>query len=204
MKNNFKKTASMTLAIMLLFSFAAVVYAEEGPEGPPDHTVSEVVVVPVTPPEPKNDPPPADPKPADPPPADPAPVDPPPVDPPATGTDDEKTGDGEEGSGVLDLPTDTTPGPTPEAPPEVPAEITGSVAIKLHGEAGYFQYGDTIKLEAIISGYENVPYAITWEFSDDGENWYLADGENHAAFYEFKLDEVNANWGWRAAVDIIR
>jgi len=101
---------------------------------------------------------------------------------------------------------------TSEAPPltsditEVPLsaqEPFRSVTIKLHGTPGSFQYGELVRLEAILSGYYDIAYTLTWEYSANGvDDWSYAPGNNGSTLYEFRLDEVNALWYWRAVVEV--
>ena len=106
-------------------------------------------------------------------------------------------------------PTDepaATGAPTQEpAPTEIPG-MNASAAIILHGSVGGFQYGDTVTLEAVLGGLEGVQYTLTWECNPTpyvpNSLWYQAGGNDHGMIYQFSLDEENAYWGWRAAVDI--
>lgn len=102
---------------------------------------------------------------------------------------------------ITEEPTqEPTEEPTLE-PTEEP--FTGSVLAVLHGKPGGFQYGETVTLEAFLSGFENVEYTICWEFSENGiDEWTPAEGTNNGTIYEFSLNEQNANWYWRVVVDV--
>ena len=96
------------------------------------------------------------------------------------------------------------PPPTPDftEAPEQTQEPYRSVTVKIHGAPGSFQYGDWVRLEAMLGGYDNVSYTLTWEYSPNGaDDWHDAPGDKHSAHYAFRLDEVNALWYWRAVVD---
>lgn len=93
----------------------------------------------------------------------------------------------------------------PEATEELLEEeipFAGSVSIRFLDSNP--QYGDTVTLQAELSGHENVDYTLCWEYTDDdGENWYAAPGVNNADTYQFTLDSTNANWQWHLVVEVL-
>lgn len=86
-----------------------------------------------------------------------------------------------------------------ETATEEKAEFIGNATIRVLGDS--FQYGDTITLEAELTGYENVGYTLQWECSEDGEEWFAAPGDSNGLTYQYTLDEANAVWNWRLAVE---
>lgn len=99
--------------------------------------------------------------------------------------------------------TEPTPEPTavPEAT-EIPAPFAGTVEMRVIGAENGFSIGDTVTMEAILTGFENVAYTLCWECSEDGEIWSSAPGANAGMSYAFTLSEDNAGMLWRVSATV--
>ena len=203
MKTTLQKLLSLICAVALLMSYAVAAYAEDEYDTPPDLVSTYVVIS--TPAPYVEQPPPQQPDPT--PAPTPVPTEVPPPDPtqapPPPPAED-----------IPEMPTEvpyvdpTEPpswdwGPTPEP------VINGEVRIVIHnGTPGSFQYDEMVILEAIVTGYDNVYYTLTWEYSEadwDGyyRDWYPAPDVNNAKYYQFYLTERNAFFGWRCVVTVV-
>lgn len=191
-----KKIMSLIIAVVLLSSFAQVAMAEDD-TGNSSNGHEEVYIatpVPITP------------APATPVPETPVPVTPAPAtEAPATAVPEAPPGETDNGGDAGadwptdgdDFPQDPKPEPT-EAPTPKPQR---TVWVILYGEPGSFQYGDLVRMEAMLSGFEGASYTITWEYNPDGlDKWYTAPGNSHGDQYQLTLDQENALWFWRVVV----
>ena len=61
------------------------------------------------------------------------------------------------------------------------------------------EYGDEIKLVAVLSGYENVDYELVWQYSTDNANWHDYATGNAS----YTISEENASWYWRLVVNTV-
>ena len=60
-------------------------------------------------------------------------------------------------------------------------------------------YGDEIKLVAVLSGYEGVDYELVWQYSTDNANWNTyATGDA-----SYTITEENVSWYWRLVVNTV-
>ena len=61
------------------------------------------------------------------------------------------------------------------------------------------EYGDEIKLVAVLSGYEGVDYELVWQYSTDNANWNTyATGDA-----SYTITEENVSWYWRLVVNTV-
>lgn len=196
MKNMMKKLTALTIAMLLLFSLAQVASAEDAIENAP---VEVIVATPATQA-----------------PATAAPVvevtNPPEATPEATQSADPTQVPAEADPTQTPAPEEADPTETPEGeevdPTQEPTaeptqEPQRSVYVVLYGEPGSFQYGQTVTMEAMLSGFENTSYKITWQYSENGiDGWTAAKGSNGGTVYRFDLDKENCLYYWRVVVDI--
>lgn len=214
MKNMMKKLTALTIAMLLLLSLAQVASAEDAIENAP----AEVIVATPTP-APQKTPAPAKEAPATAAPATEAPATDAPVvvvtNPPEATDEPTQPEDPTQAPAEAD-PTQTPeeePTETPEEEEEVdptqePAadptqEPQRSVYVVLYGDPGSFKYGQTVTMEAMMSGFENTSYKITWQYSQNGiDEWTTAKGSNGGTVYRFDLDKENCMYYWRVVVDI--
>lgn len=60
--------------------------------------------------------------------------------------------------------------------------------------------GEEVTLVAILMDFRPMDiYTFIWEYSEDGETWYLIPNENEQT-YTFTLDETNVHYSWRVQV----
>lgn len=196
MKNMMKKLTALTIAMLLLFSLAQVASAEDAIENAP----AEVIVA--TPaPAPQKTAAPATETPATAAPAAEEHTAAPEVTPEATQAPADPT-EGPEASEEAD-PTETPEEEEVEPTEEPTQEPQRSVYVVLRGEPGSFRYGQTVTMEAMMSGFENTSYKITWQYSENGiDEWTAAKGNNSGTVYSFDLNEENCMYYWRVVVDI--
>lgn len=94
---------------------------------------------------------------------------------------------------ATEVPVTASPEPTPEATAEpVPAELSVSVRMRNSGE---LYFGDTVELQAVVTGGEGVAYSLQWQY-DDGSGWKDIAGAC-GAIYSFTVDEENAGYAYR-------
>jgi hypothetical protein len=63
------------------------------------------------------------------------------------------------------------------------------------------QYGDTVVLTALLTGYDNTAVTVQWQYSHDGLTWFDAAGEGaDATTYTFQVSSETASTYWRIAV----
>ena len=91
----------------------------------------------------------------------------------------------------------TEPTLEPAAEEELVEEIERSVSIRVLGSD--FAEGDTVTMEAVLGGYENVSYTLCWEYSVNG-GWQTAPGSNGGTTYSFMLTQETAQYAWRVTV----
>ena len=61
------------------------------------------------------------------------------------------------------------------------------------------EYGDTIRLVPILSGYEGADYELVWQYSTDNANWIdYATGDA-----SYTITEANVSWYWRLVVNTV-
>ena len=61
------------------------------------------------------------------------------------------------------------------------------------------EYGDEIRLVAVLSGYEGVDYELVWQYSTDNANWNTyATGDA-----SYTITEENVSWYWRLVVNTV-
>ena len=115
--------------------------------------------------------------------------------------DDQMDGDPAEEDGELDedftLPEE---GELPEedAEPEIP-EIDFSTLQVVIGEPQYD--GDVMTLRATLIGFDNIDYALQWQFSTDDATWTDVSGATGDTLV-VQLDESNAGCYWRVSAEI--
>lgn len=78
-------------------------------------------------------------------------------------------------------------------------DFSADVVLTLVNE-GELYYGDVATLRVYISN-ANAEYVINWQYSDGGD-WHTIDGE-HETTYSFELNEINAGYLYRVAVEKI-
>ena len=63
------------------------------------------------------------------------------------------------------------------------------------------QYGDTVTLQATLSGYEGVSVSLQWQYSRDQEHWTDAHGNSaNGTDYSFQINDDTVCTYWRLAV----
>lgn len=63
------------------------------------------------------------------------------------------------------------------------------------------QYGDTVTLQATLSGYEGVAVSLQWQYSRDQEHWTDARGNGaNGTDYSFQINDDTVCTYWRLAV----
>lgn len=204
MKNMMKKLTALTIAMLLLFSLAQVASAEDAIENAP---VEVIVATPA--PAPQKTAAPATEAPATAAPAAEA-TNPPeataeatqnadPTQVPAEADPTQTPGEAD----PTEIPEEEEVDPTQEPTAEPTQEPQRSVYVVLYGEPGSFQYGQTVTMEAMMSGFENTSYKITWQYSENGiDEWTAAKGSNDGTVYRFDLNKENCLYYWRVVVDI--
>ncbi|MEG2188186.1 MAG: hypothetical protein RR085_12755, partial [Clostridia bacterium] len=95
-----------------------------------------------------------------------------------------------------------TPAPS-EAP--APTELAPNRSIAIHIlNTGKIHLGDSVTMEALLSGYESIPYTIVWQYSDNGgKSWNNAAGTNNGTTYTLTVSQENASWCWHVALTIV-
>ena len=79
--------------------------------------------------------------------------------------------------------------------------VERSVSIYASYSGSTVSYGDTIKLYAVLKGYENVNYEMQWQVSSDNSSWQNISGANGSS-YNVVVSEDNANNYYRIAVTV--
>ena len=79
--------------------------------------------------------------------------------------------------------------------------VERSVSIYASYSGNTVSYGDTIKLYAVLEGYENVNYEMQWQVSSDNNSWQNISGANGSS-YNVVVSEDNANSYYRIAVTV--
>ena len=79
--------------------------------------------------------------------------------------------------------------------------VERSVSIYASYSGNTVSYGDTIKLYAVLKGYENVNYEMQWQVSSDNSSWQNISGANGSS-YSLTVTEDNADNYYRIAVTV--
>lgn len=88
--------------------------------------------------------------------------------------------------------------PEEDAEPEIP-EIDFSTMQVVIGEPQYD--GDVMTLRATLIGFENIDYALQWQFSTDDATWTDVSGATGDTLV-VQLDESNAGCYWRVSAEV--
>lgn len=88
--------------------------------------------------------------------------------------------------------------PEEDAEPEIP-EIDFSTLQVVIGEPQYD--GDVMTLRATLIGFDNIDYALQWQFSTDDAKWTDVSGATGDTLV-VQLDESNAGCYWRVSAEI--
>lgn len=88
--------------------------------------------------------------------------------------------------------------PEEDAEPEIP-EIDFSTLQVVIGEPQYD--GDVMTLRATLIGFDNIDYALQWQFSTDDATWTDVSGATGYTLV-VQLDESNAGCYWRVSAEI--
>ena len=88
--------------------------------------------------------------------------------------------------------------PEEDAEPEIP-EIDFSALQVVIGEPQYD--GDVMTLRATLIGFDNIDYALQWQFSTDDATWTDVSGATGDTLV-VQLDESNAGCYWRVSAEI--
>ena len=88
--------------------------------------------------------------------------------------------------------------PEEDAEPEIP-EIDFSTLQVVIGEPQYD--GDVMTLRATLIGFDNIDYALQWQFSTDDATWTDVSGATGDTLV-VQLDEGNAGCYWRVSAEI--
>ena len=88
--------------------------------------------------------------------------------------------------------------PEEDAEPEIP-EIDFSTLQVVIGEPQY--EGDVMTLRATLIGFDNIDYALQWQFSTDDATWTDVSGATGDTLV-VQLDESNAGCYWRVSAEI--
>ena len=88
--------------------------------------------------------------------------------------------------------------PEEDAEPEIP-EIDFSTLQVVIGEPQYD--GDMMTLRATLIGFDNIDYALQWQFSTDNATWTDVSGATGDTLV-VQLDESNAGCYWRVSAEI--
>lgn len=88
--------------------------------------------------------------------------------------------------------------PEEDAEPEIP-EIDFSTLQVVIGEPQY--EGDVMTLRATLIGFDNIDYAIQWQFSTDDATWTDVSGATGDTLV-VQLDESNAGCYWRVSAEV--
>lgn len=88
--------------------------------------------------------------------------------------------------------------PEEDAEPEIP-EIDFSTLQVVIGEPQYD--GDVMTLRATLIGFDNIDYALQWQFSTDDATWTDVSGATGDTLVVY-LDESNAGCYWRVSAEI--
>lgn len=88
--------------------------------------------------------------------------------------------------------------PEEDAEPEIP-EIDFSTLQVVIGEPQYD--GDVMTLRATLIGFDNIDYALQWQFSSDDATWTDVSGATGDTLV-VQLDESNAGCYWRVSAEV--
>ena len=88
--------------------------------------------------------------------------------------------------------------PEEDAEPEIP-EIDFSTLQVVIGEPQYD--GDVMTLRATLIGFDNIDYALQWQFSTDDATWTDVSGATGDTLVVY-LDESNAGCYWRVSAEV--
>ena len=88
--------------------------------------------------------------------------------------------------------------PEEDAEPEIP-EIDFSTLQVVIGEPQYD--GDVMTLRATLIGFDNIDYALQWQFSTDDATWTDVSGSTGDTLV-VQLDESNAGCYWRVSAEV--
>ena len=89
--------------------------------------------------------------------------------------------------------------PEEDAEPEIP-EIDFSTLQVVIGEPQYD--GDVMTLRATLIGFDNIDYALQWQFSTDDATWTDVSGATGDTLV-VQLDESNAGCYWRVSAEVL-
>lgn len=76
-----------------------------------------------------------------------------------------------------------------------------SVSVRLVTDAKTLRFGDTVKLAATLSGYDNVNYTLQWRYSVDGKAWHDCPNQTGAEM-TVVVSESNYRYYWNVLVTI--
>lgn len=76
-----------------------------------------------------------------------------------------------------------------------------SVSVRLVTDAKTLRFGDTVKLAATLSGYDNVNYTLQWRYSVDGKTWHDCPNQTGAEM-TVVVSESNYRYYWNVLVTI--
>ena len=76
-----------------------------------------------------------------------------------------------------------------------------SVKVELVTDAQVLHFGDTVKLKATLSGYDNVNYTLQWRYSVDGETWHNCPNQTGPEM-TVEVSETNYMYYWNVLVTI--
>ena len=88
--------------------------------------------------------------------------------------------------------------PEEDAEPEIP-EIDFSTLQVVIGEPQYDE--DVMTLRATLIGFDNIDYALQWQFSTDDATWTDVSGATGDTLV-VQLDESNAGCYWRVSAEV--
>lgn len=98
-----------------------------------------------------------------------------------------------------DTETETTDTAPESAPVQAQSERRASI-FPVSNANKPLMPGDSIALQAVLEGYDNVPYSLQWQLND-GNGWQDIPGAN-SSLYSFTLDDESEHWNLRVAVAV--
>ena len=75
------------------------------------------------------------------------------------------------------------------------------VKVEMVTDAQVLHFGDTVKLRATLTGYDNVTYTIQWRYSADGETWHDCPNETGTEM-SVVVSEQNYRNYWNVLVTV--
>ena len=88
---------------------------------------------------------------------------------------------------------------TEEQVAEVVEAPVRKVSFTFSWDGDEVNYGDEIKLVAVLSGYEGLDYELVWQHSTDNANWI----DYTTGDASYTLTEENVSWYWRLVVNTV-